>query len=115
MNYTWGVRNLVGRRRRMVDGGPLEGRQVADRPGAVNGQLISQPTSRRPDWMPEQLWRPDETAIRYGGDQTPEAVLVVRRVDPQTARITDLDGGPYSPLMRIKDAIDLLNQTKGTQ
>ncbi len=66
--------------------------------------------------MPEELWQPDEAAVRYGGEQTPEPVLVVRRVDRHTARITDLDGGPYSPLMRIEDAIHLLTETtKGTQ
>ena len=112
-SYT--VLRLLQRHQKLGADGGLTGRQVADRPGAVIGQLVTEPTNRRPHWMPESLWQPDTTAIRYGGDQTTEPVLVVRRVDRQTARITDIDGNLYSPLMRIEDAIQLLNQAKGTK
>ncbi len=37
-------------------------------------------------------------------------ILVVRRVDQRTAVITDSKGEPYSELMRIPDAIALLQE-----
>ena len=40
----------------------------------------------------------------------PTVILVVRRVDQRTARITDHDGNPYSELMRIEDAITILRE-----
>ncbi len=40
----------------------------------------------------------------------PSVILVVRRVDQRTARITDHDGNPYSELMRIEDAIKILRE-----
>ena len=40
----------------------------------------------------------------------PTVLLCVRRVDHMTAVITDLDGAPYSKLMRVEDAIRLLRE-----
>ncbi len=95
----------------------IAGRQVHPNPGTITGQSVLLPSRRKPLWLTPAEWRTiggDEEAIRWGGDQDyPE--LVVRRADRHTARITDLDGDPYSELMRIEDAIQLLNQTKGTK
>ncbi len=91
---------------------PLPGRQVHPNPGTITGQSIHEPITRRPGWLSPAQWRAiagDPEAVRWSGDQKlPE--LVVRRVDRHTARITDLDGHPYSELMRIEDAIATLNE-----
>lgn len=49
-----------------------------------------------------------EITVRPGMPNEPVVILVVRRVDPKTAVITDLDGEIYSELMRVTDACRLL-------
>ncbi len=88
------------------------GRQVHPNPGTITGQLSLTPRARKPNWLSPAQWDAiagDAETVRWSGDQhIPE--LVVRRVDRTTARITDLDGHPYSDLMRIEDAIATLKE-----
>ncbi len=54
---------------------------------------------------PEGFWH-----VSPAYQAPPSVILVVRRVDQRTARITDHDGNPYSELMRIEDAITILRE-----
>ncbi len=55
-------------------------------------------------WNVEVEYRPNAPR------RADEPLLVVRRVDRHTARIYDQEGHPYSELMRISDATDLLKE-----
>ena len=89
----------------------IAGRQVHPNPGTITGQKALT-NKRKPSHLNPTLWlriRDDDHLVRWSGDQhLPE--LVIRRVDRHTARITDLDGHPYSDLMRIEDAIATLKE-----
>ncbi len=49
-----------------------------------------------------------EITVRPGMPNEPVVILVVRRVGPTTAVITDMEGEIYSELMRVTDACRLL-------
>ena len=77
----------------------IPGSKVAPNPGGVNSQVVSIPYTGA-----------DEQVGWTGESKDTVPVLVVRRVGRHTARITDLEGDPYSLPMRTDDAIRMLRE-----